>query len=382
MRRLPFGANNISGGLMGLLQLNLDGLRNLQSVNMTPSPGINVINGVNGSGKTSLLEGLHILGMGRSFRTRQLKNVIQNDASYMTLYGRLAGEPEVALGVRRLRASSELELRVKGDKHARLADLVEAMPLQLINPDAFRLLEGSPSGRREFLDWGVFHVKHNFLEIWKRTRRALKHRNALLRHGRIDPQEFTVWEQELANWGEQIDTLRRAWFAEFLPVFEETLERLLPLPDLSLHYARGWDKKRTLADVLQGSRKTDQQMGFTQQGPQRADLRIKFNKQPAIEVLSRGQQKLVVSALKLAQGRLLESASKRRCIYLIDDLPAELDEHHRLRFCQLLEDMQCQVFITSVEPEALRQTWQAQTPVSMFHVKHAGDGQSQLMLEG
>ncbi|MEG3078984.1 DNA replication/repair protein RecF [Halomonas sp. 5021] len=367
---------------MGLLQLNFDGLRNLQPVDMAPSPGINVINGVNGSGKTSLLEGIHILGMGRSFRTRQLKHAIQTDAPHVTLYGRLSGEPDVALGVRRLRATSELELRIKGDKNARLADLVEAMPLQLINPDAFRLLEGSPSGRREFLDWGVFHVKHGFLEIWKRTRRALKHRNALLRHGRIEPQEFAIWEQEFANWGEQIDTLRRDWFAEFLPVFEETLEWLLPLPGLTLHYARGWDKRRSLVDVLQASRSTDQQMGFTQQGPQRADLRIKLNKQPAIEVLSRGQQKLVVSALKLAQGRLLERASQRHCIYLIDDLPAELDKLHRLRFCQLLEDMQCQVFITSVEPDALRQTWQAQTHVRMFHVKHADNGLSQLMPEG
>ncbi|MCA1773458.1 MAG: DNA replication/repair protein RecF [Halomonas sp.] len=367
---------------MGLLQLNFDGLRNLQPVDMVPSPGINVINGANGSGKTSLLEGIHILGMGRSFRTRQLKHAIQTDAPYLTLYGRLAGDPDAALGVRRLRASSELELRVKGDKNARLADLVQTMPLQLINPDAFRLLEGSPSGRREFLDWGVFHVKQGFLEIWKRARRALKHRNALLRHGRINPQELVVWEQELANWGGKMDALRRAWFTEFLPVFEETLERLLPLPGLTLHYARGWDKKRTLADVLEGSRQTDQQMGFTQQGPQRADLRIKLNKQPAIEVLSRGQQKLVVSALKLAQGRLLESASQRRCIYLIDDLPAELDEHHRLLFCQLLEDMRCQVFITSVEPQALRQTWQAHTRVNMFHVKHAGNGLSQLMPEG
>ncbi|MDR5874399.1 DNA replication/repair protein RecF [Halomonas sp. CUBES01] len=367
---------------MSLLQLNLDGVRNLQSVDMAPSPRINLINGVNGSGKTSLLEGIHILGMGRSFRARQLKNVIQADTPYMTLYGRLEGDPQVSLGVRRLRGSSELELRVKGDKNARLADLVEVMPLQLINPDAFRLLEGPPAGRREFLDWGVFHVKHRFLEIWKRTRRALKHRNAMLRHGRIDPRELGVWEQELATWGEQMDTLRRAWFADFLPVFEETLERLLPLPGLTLHYARGWDKKRSLADVLEASRATDQQMGFTQQGPQRADLRIKLNKQPAIEVLSRGQQKLVVSALKLAQGRLLESASQRHCIYLIDDLPAELDAHHRSQFCQLLEDMQCQVFITSVEPEALRQAWQAQTTISMFHMKHRSDGLSQLVPEG
>lgn len=367
---------------MSLTQLHLQGLRNLAPVEMRPSPRINVVYGVNGSGKTSLLEGIHILGMGRSFRTRQLKNAIQIEAPYMTLYGRLAGSPEVTLGVRRLRAERELELRLRGEKGVRLAELVEAMPLQLINPDAFRLLEGSPAGRREFLDWGVFHVKHHFLEAWKRTRRAVKHRNALLRRGRIVPGEIAVWEQELATWGEQMDTLRQNWFSEFLPVFEETLARLLPLPGLTLRYARGWDKQKSLIEVLQSSRETDQQMGFTQQGPQRADLRIRLNKQPAVEVLSRGQQKLVVSALKLAQGRLLESTARRHCVYLIDDLPAELDEQHRQRFCKLLEEMQCQAFITSVDPAALNGMWQPETPLGMFHVKHSGQGLSQLITDG
>jgi DNA replication and repair protein RecF len=168
-----------------------------------------------------------------------------------------------------------------------------------------------------------------------------------------------------------MDQRRSEWFSAFLPVFEETLSALLPVKGLMLHYARGWDKKRTLADVLTSSRPTDLQMGFTQQGPQRADLRIKIHKQPAIEVLSRGQQKLVVSALKLAQGRFLQSSVNRHCVYLIDDLPAELDEYHRQRFCELLEAMQCQAFITSVEPTALNNRWLSGTAVHMFHVKHS-----------
>ncbi|CAM3882758.1 DNA replication/repair protein RecF [Vreelandella rituensis] len=366
---------------MSLDQLVFQGLRSLQSLKMAPSERINVIHGDNGSGKTSLLEGIHILGMGRSFRTRHLKHVIAHTASSFTLYGSMVADPPVTLGVRRTRASSELEMRLKGQKVSRLSQLVEALPIQLINPDAFRLLEGSPSGRREFLDWGVFHVKHEFLSIWKRVRRALKHRNALLRHGRIEPDLLSAWEHELAVWGDQIDRLRQAWFQEFLPVFEDTLQALLPLSGLTLRYSRGWDKSRSLADVLIQARKSDEQMGFTQQGPQRADLKIRLNKQPAVEVLSRGQQKLVVSALKLAQGRLLESITARHCVYLIDDLPAELDVQHRQRFCQLLEQMQCQAFITSVEPSALNDVWHAATPVRMFHVKHESNGESRLLME-
>lgn len=360
-------------------RLAFTGLRNLQALDFTPSPGINLIVGPNGSGKTSLLEGLHILGMGRSFRTRQIKNAISHDATEMTLFARRCGDPALPIGVRRVRDAAELEMRMGGERVARLSQLIETLPLQLVNPDAFRLLEGSPAGRREFLDWGVFHVKHDFYDAWRRAKRALKHRNALLRHDRMDANNLAVWEQELSLWGERVDTLRREWMASFVPVFEETLGRLIDLPELSLRYSRGWDKQRGLQAVLEQARVTDRQMGFTQNGPQRADLRIRLGRHPAIEVLSRGQQKLVVSALKLAQGRLLEQTTGRSCLYLVDDLPAELDAEHRRVFCRLLESMRCQAFITSVEHDALLGPWESHTPTAVFHVKQTATGTGQLV---
>ncbi|UYG03776.1 DNA replication/repair protein RecF [Halomonas sp. LR3S48] len=360
-------------------RLAFTGLRNLEALDLAPSPGINLIVGCNGSGKTSLLEGLHILGMGRSFRTRQLKHAIAHESDEMTLYARLCGEPPLPIGVRRARDAAELEMRMGGERVSRLSRLIEALPLQLINPDAFRLLEGAPAGRREFLDWGVFHVKHDFYDAWRRAKRALKHRNALLRHGRMDANSLAAWEQELTLWGERVDVLRREWMASFVPVFEETLGRLIDLPELSLRYSRGWDKQRSLQEVLEQGRTADQLMGFTQNGPQRADLRIRLGRRPAVEVLSRGQQKLVVSALKLAQGRLLEQSTGRSCLYLVDDLPAELDAEHRRVFCRLLESMRCQAFITSVEHDALVGPWESHTPIAVFHVKQALSGTGQLV---
>ncbi|WP_110601624.1 DNA replication/repair protein RecF [Salinicola lusitanus] len=348
---------------MPLDRLSFHGLRNLGALEMAPGPHINLITGPNGSGKTSLLEGIHVLGMARSFRTQKLKALIDHDADEVTLFGRLAGDPPLPVGVRRRRDGTELELRINGERASRITQLAEALPLQLINPDAFRLLEGSPAARREFLDWGVFHAEREFLDSWKRVRRALKHRNALLRHDRIDVQSIHVWERELAHWSERLDGLRASYMTRFLPVFEETLAALLPLPDLTLRYSRGWDRQRALLEVFEAGRDTDRQMGFTQQGPQRADLRIRVGRHPAVEVLSRGQQKLVVSAMKLAQGRLLEQLTGGTCLYLIDDLPAELDGDHRRIFCQWLERLNCQVFITSVDRAALADVWQPQTDV-------------------
>ncbi|MBS9403376.1 DNA replication/repair protein RecF [Halomonas sp. TRM85114] len=364
---------------MPLDRLVFQGLRNLEILDLRPGPRINLVSGPNGSGKTSLLEGIHILGMGRSFRTRQLRHAICHDAEALTVHGRFVGDPPTPFGVRRHRKASELEIRIAGERINRIAELVDLLPLQLINSDAFRLLEGAPSARREFLDWGVFHVKHEFLDAWHRVRRALKHRNALLRHGRIHDASMSVWEHELVHWSERIDAMRRDWMAAFLPVFENTLDGLLPLQGLELRYSRGWDARRELADILRLGRETDRQMGFTQQGPQRADLRIRLARRPAVEVLSRGQQKLVVSALKLSQGRLLEASTGRTCIYLIDDLPAELDGHHRRAFCGWLERMHCQVFITSVEHGVLTDLWRSDTSVEMFHVEHSEKGAGRLL---
>jgi DNA replication and repair protein RecF len=186
----------------------------------------------------------------------------------------------------------------------------------------------------------------------------------------MDAQSLDVWEGELAFWGERLDALRSGYMQAFTPFFEETLSELVDLPGLSLRYYGGWDRERGLAESLAQGRDGDRQMGFTQQGPQRADLRLRLQRRPAKEILSRGQQKLVVSAMKLAQGRLLDAETGRTCLYLIDDLPAELDATHRRAFCRWLERMQSQIFITSVEPQSLANIWQPDTPVAMFHVKH------------
>jgi DNA replication and repair protein RecF len=361
-----------------LERLAFQGLRNLRPLDIQPGLRINLIAGDNGSGKTSVLEGIHILGMGRSFRTRHLRHVITHDAPAFQLHGRVAGEPAVSLGLERRRDAAEMQIRLAGERIYRISRLVETLPLQLINPDSFQLLEGSPARRRQFLDWGVFHVKHEFFDVWQRVRRALKHRNALLRHGRMDGASLSPWELELAHWGERLNVLREAWVEDFMPVFELALQGLMPLQGLELRYYRGWDKRRSLAEALYQGRDTDRQMGFTQQGPQRADLGIRLHRRPAVEILSRGQQKLVVSALKLAQGTLFETMTGRTCIYLIDDLPAELDSAHQSTFCDWLERMHCQVFITSVDPNALTNNWRATTPVSRFHVKQSSHGEGLL----
>ena len=357
---------------MPLKRLTVTAVRNLHPVTLLPSPRINLISGANGSGKTSLLEAVHILGLARSFRSTRLQPVIQYDQTACTVFAEIErrGVPNCSMGISRNR-QADYEIRLNGENVRSTAQLAEMLPLQLINPDSFRLLEGAPKQRRQYLDWGVFHVEHRFLPTWQRLQKSLKQRNSLLRRGRIERSMLAPWEAELVAAGEQIDAFRRAYIAELKPVFEAVLGELLLLDGLSLSYFRGWDKERSLAEVLDSQFERDMAIGHTQSGPQRADLRLRINGLNAAEVLSRGQQKLVVCALKLAQGRLLKELGRQSdCIFLVDDLPSELDKQHRDALCRLLESLDCQVFITCVEADPLRDCWLSETPLSMFHVEH------------
>ena len=357
---------------MTIQRIKLTNFRNISSAELSPSAGVNLLVGKNASGKTSLLEAIYLLSLVRSFRSKKINHLINHSADNFTVFAEIKAEEDAVytLGIQRNQQDAETEILFRGKKPAGVAELTAALPVQLINPDAFRLLEGSPKERRQFLDWGVFHVEPSFIHCWKRFQRALKQRNSLLRRGRIDLLELQLWEKELALNGELITSFRQNYLAQLKPIFADLLKRFLETQHFTLNFQRGWDKNLGLAEALIASRDRDREQGFTQAGPQRADIRVTINGYTAMEVLSRGQQKLVVSALKLAQGKLLSEKRNKQCVYLIDDLPAELDKQHRKIFCEVLEQQSGQVFITGVDANALADGWQKPESISWFHVEH------------
>lgn len=354
---------------MSLTSLSVTGVRNLHPVTLSLSPRVNLFSGANGSGKTSLLEAVYLLGMARSFRSTRLQPVIQHDQQQCTVFGQV----DLGQGIRRNLGISrdrqgEVAIRIDGQTVRSTAQLAETLPIQLINPDSFRLLEGSPKIRRQFLDWGVFHGEPRFLSAWQRMHKALQQRNSWLRHGKLDAALQAVWDRELVLASDEIDAYRQCYIQRLKPVFERVLQELIALDELTLSYYRGWDKERSLTDVLQASSWRDQQLGYTQAGPQRADVRLRLAGHNAAEILSRGQQKLVVCALRIAQGHLIDRSKRGQCVYLIDDLPSELDEQHRRALCRLLEALDCQVFVTCIDSQSLQDVWQHTTPLSLFQV--------------
>ena len=360
---------------MLLERLHIQAVRNLDSVRLDPLAPINVLYGSNGAGKTSVLEAIHILGLARSFRNPQIKSVINYQQSECTVFGRLSGAyaaegGAVAMGVTRDR-NSQYKIRINGLNVTSAAELAEYLPLLTINADSFDLLTGAPASRRRYLDWSVFHVEPSFYAQWKRYQRCIKQRNSVLRRDKIDSQVLSTWTKELVQVGEEVGRMRQQQFLKLAQGFLELASQLTDsLDGIKLRYHQGWDKEKPLSEALEQTLSSDIERGFTHVGPHRADLKIKLGSVNAVDVLSRGQIKLAVCALKLAQGRLLGELTERKCVYLIDDLPSELDSGHLRAFCHLLQGLGSQVFVTCVDQTELLDKWSDSGQVALFHVEH------------
>lgn len=340
--------------------------------------GVNVFFGSNGSGKTSILEAIHLLGMARSFRGNSIKSLITHEEQSCTVFGTTTswprGAPEsqgrgLALGVQRNRVG-EARIKVGGNAVRTVAALAEQLPLQVITADSFSLLTGSPGDRRQYLDWGVFHVEQRFFDQWKRFQRSIKQRNNLLRRGKVAEPELAVWTRDLERSGTAIDEYRQAYFQILRPCFKEIMARLAPnLDSLELRYQRGWSRQLSYGEALEQGLGADLEQGYTHCGPQRADIKVLSGAHLAAETLSRGQQKLVVCGLKLAQGQIMAQQGRGTGTYLIDDLPSELDKAHSQLVCELLASMEAQVFITCIDPDDIRSVWPGSPDLAMFHVE-------------
>ncbi|MCL6414240.1 DNA replication/repair protein RecF [Aestuariirhabdus sp. Z084] len=364
---------------MPLSRIRVNQLRNLQEAQLSPSPRVNIITGQNGSGKTSVLEAIHLLGLARSFRSTKLKPIIRNGERDCVVFGELTQNQSIhRLGVKRSIDGSG-ELRIDGAPQRAASSLAELLPLQLITPDSFMLLTGGPKPRRQFIDWGVFHVEHRFISLWKHFQGALKQRNHLLRYGKIDSSVLSVWDAELCKNAPLLDEMRQAYFKQLAPLFREIAQRFdlgVDEQELTLLYHRGWDSKASYEEVLEKNYERDLKSGYTHMGPHRSDLYIRVGRSNAIDRLSRGQQKVLVCALKLAQARLFQQLMERATVFLVDDLAAELDKHHRQVLCDELAKLDCQVFVTCIEQSSLAGMWPDDARIKVFHVEHGNISES------
>jgi DNA replication and repair protein RecF len=344
-------------------RFKVSNFRCLASVDLAFSPGFNLIYGANASGKTSLLEALAYLGRGKSFRGASTTDLVRHGESAFVLFGEAESETRTRrLGVRNSREG--LEVRVDGSGDGGVAALAEALPLQVIDPEVHNLVAGGPELRRRFVDWVAFHVEHDHLEAWRRFRRALKQRNAALKT-KASAAAIRSWNQEFVGLSQALDASRRRALDVAIDALGEYGQRLLGT-ELGFEYQPGWSMDKGLERSLEEGLERDLQQGATQHGPHRADLKIRYDERQARKLVSRGQQKLLASAMILAASHTAQAALERPLLLLLDDPAAELDADSLSRLLEAVLGLGCQVVATSLEKSAL-----ATPPGSaMFHVEH------------
>ncbi len=349
---------------MRLTRLEVNNLRVIESVGLEPESGVNLIVGANASGKSSLLEAIHLLCTGRSFRSRRSEEFIRRGATEVRVHARIRQEDgeSVAVGIEKRPRSTRIRFAESEVRSASI--LARRLPLVLIPPDSQRLVFDGADLRRRLLDWGLFHVEQDYAAVYQNYRRVLQQRNALLR-ATPNPTALAPWNAELEETADQLHGLRQIHLQRILPRVSALATELARV-EVSIHYKPGWDEtvplSRALAEVLD----KDAARGHTGIGPHRADLELRVDGRLASQVLSRGEAKLACVALWLAQAKDHQAQSGCTPVVLIDDLAAELDPENRRRVFATLADVGVQSFVTSVSDgvaQDLGEAWKG------FHVE-------------
>lgn len=357
---------------MHVNRLDIRDFRRFEDVSLAPGPGLNLLVGENGAGKTSVIEALHLMAYGRSFRGRVRDGLVRAGQAALEVFVQwnepgAGGERTRRAGLRH--GGADWSGRLDGAAVSQLGELCAALAVVTFEPGSHDLVHGASETRRRFVDWGLFHVEQGFLTPWRRYARALKQRNVLLKR-QVRDYQLDAWDTELAQTGEVLTEQRQAYLARLAPHIAQVAGELGPaLGVTDLQYLPGWRREdMPLADALLLARDRDLQSGHTSVGPHRADWRLGFAAIPGRAALSRGQAKLAALSALLAQADLHREATGQAPVFCLDDLASELDRPHQRRTLERLVAGGSQVFISGTEPpHALAGLG---LPHHLFHVEH------------
>lgn len=335
---------------MHLTQLQGTNLRCFPEFSLTPVSGVNLLLGQNGAGKTSILEAIHILGYGRSFRGRIRDGLIRQGQTALQISANWIDPAGQAQQAGFQHTGSDWVARMNGQDVESLGQFCEQFPVISFEPGSHALISGAAEYRRRFTDWALFHVEPEFTRQWRRFHRALKQRNALLKQNPT-AAELLPWDQEYAESGESLGHYRQHYLQGLTPGFRELVARFLPeCGALRLEYQAGWrDSQIGLFEALRLSQARDMQSGFCTVGPHRADWVVSLGDNLQQAHFSRGQAKLLALAALLAQAQCFVDAKAYWPILCFDDIGSELDQVHSAEVMALLKGCPAQIWLSGTE---------------------------------
>ena len=285
-----------------------------------------LISGANGSGKTSLLEAIYFALQGTSFRSSD-KEILRNDgSSWFRIDLKDSKDSLRTIIFNDAVQKSKKQFLVDGNKKARLSANLR-IPVVLFEPDDLQLLSGSPTRRRNFLDYFLSQIFPSFQLALARYNKALKQRNNLLKRDNVSKDELFPWNLMLAEYGAEIISKRQDFLELLNSKIEEVYFEISGVKDeIEIDYLGEKISKNEILAILSENIERDKILGYTNFGPHKHDIQFIFNKKPAQNVASRGENRSLVLALKFIETDILSDLTSKRPIVLLDDVFSELDD--------------------------------------------------------
>ncbi len=340
---------------MFIKDLELHNFRNIKSSKVSFNSRLNIFCGKNGQGKTSFVEGIYFLSCGKSFRTNQKKELINNSSDQSLLKTTVVRANDIQSSLQaELTATGSLKLKLN-EKDKKLSDgyLGQLLTVSFC-PTDLEIIRAEPNARRRFMDKHLSDIYPGYLPTLIRFNKALKTKNTLLAEQNLDTRQLDPWDQLIAETSEQLFKYRQ----KFLSELEELVANILPLfassdGKVSFEFISNCCNKETglssqeiFAEIL-NSRSKEIYSRRSLIGAHRDDFTIKLSALSAREYSSQGQARSLVLLLKLGVAELIEQKTNQQPVIILDDVDSELDSGRARFIFDIFSEKNRQIFISS-----------------------------------
>jgi DNA replication and repair protein RecF len=347
-------------------QITIENLRNIAFAKLYPKKTVNIFVGNNGAGKTTLLESIYLLARARTFRQQASGRLIKDGEGKLNLFAKIETSTGSKHQIGLQKNKNKTIIRKDGENLKKLSELARSIPLTIITTNIQYIIEEDPNNRRRLLNWGLFHVEHEYGNLVNRYNRALFQRNNALRRS---IRQLKVWDEQVIKLGSEINSR----MDEYIYIWNRTLNQLLKdtglINQIDLQLKKGWKEDQSLEEALERNLKIDKERGFTSAGPHRSDVRIVQDSRSIKGRLSRGEIKIAAVIMVLSQTVITEKKHGESPILLVDDLHSELDSIRHKKLLGLISDLNLQSFVTALKINDSDLSG-IKSDYRLFHVEH------------
>jgi len=341
--------------LQTLLLINF---RNYSKAQFSFSNELNFLTGGNGSGKTSVLDAIHYLCLGKSYFHYSDQNSVKHEENFFRLEGNFANEETHRITCA-FQSGNKKELQKNGILYPRIADHVGLIPIVMITPDDQLLIDEGSDERRRFIDNTLSQIDHSYLESLIDYNRVLQQRNAALKSfyekRKTDRSLIETFDQQLAPLGKKIFALRENHFSRMIPMLSKYYELLSDNQENVTACYNSVCRNEDLISALHNSFEKDCATQRTSEGIHRDDFDFFLNNRSLKKFGSQGQKKSFLMSIKFSQFELIREGKNRAPLLLLDDLFDKLDKSRASNILQLIAENDFgQVFITDTNDQRVR----------------------------